>query len=119
MRLIDLATEMMEKYNREMPIVFNTIQLYRHDRLEFLKKSHEVAKKGGYILAVKLVRGAYMEKERERAKEMGYPSPIHPDKDATDRDFDAALIIVWKILMKLLLLPERTTKKAFRILRRK
>jgi proline dehydrogenase len=86
-----LATEMMEKYNEKMPIVFNTIQLYRHDRLEFLKKSHERAKKEGYILAVKLVRGAYMEKERERAKEMGYPSPIQPDKAATDRDFDAAV----------------------------
>lgn len=86
-----LATEMMEKYNREKPIVFNTIQLYRHDRLDFLKKSHEAAKKDGYIYAVKLVRGAYMEKERERAKEMGYPSPIHPDKAATDRDFNLAV----------------------------
>ncbi len=86
-----LATEMMEQYNQKMPIVFNTIQLYRQDRLEFLKKSHEQAKKDGYILAVKLVRGAYMEKERERAKEMNYPSPIQPDKAATDRDFDAAV----------------------------
>lgn len=86
-----LATEMMKKYNREQPIVFNTIQLYRKDRLEFLKKSHEEAKKDGYILAVKLVRGAYMEKERERAKENDYPSPIQTDKAATDRDFDAAV----------------------------
>lgn len=86
-----LATEMMEKYNREKPIVFNTIQLYRHDRLEFLKKSHAVAKEKGYILAVKLVRGAYMEKERERAAEMNYPSPIQPDKAATDRDYNAAV----------------------------
>lgn len=86
-----LATEMMEKYNREKPIVFNTIQLYRHDRLEFLKKSHAEAKEKGYILAVKLVRGAYMEKERERAAEMNYPSPIQPDKAATDRDYNAAV----------------------------
>lgn len=85
-----LATDMMKTFNREMPIVFNTIQLYRVDRLEFLKKSHEQAKKDGYILAVKLVRGAYMEKERLRAEELGYPSPIQPDKAATDRDFDAA-----------------------------
>ena len=86
-----LATEMMEKYNREKPIIYNTIQLYRHDRLAFLKESHEEAKKDGYILAVKLVRGAYMEKERERAEEMDYPSPIQPDKAATDRDFDQAV----------------------------
>ncbi|MDQ6786761.1 MAG: proline dehydrogenase family protein [Acidobacteriota bacterium] len=86
-----LATEMMEKYNREKPIIFNTIQLYRTDRLEYLKKSHEKAKAEGYLLAVKLVRGAYMEKERDRADEMDYPSPIQPDKAATDRDFNAAL----------------------------
>lgn len=89
---IDLMAEnMMEKYNEETPIVFTTIQLYRHDRLEFLKKSHERAKEAGYIYAVKLVRGAYMEKERERAAEMDYPSPIQPDKTSTDRDFDAAI----------------------------
>ncbi|HLM60983.1 MAG TPA: proline dehydrogenase family protein, partial [Pyrinomonadaceae bacterium] len=86
-----LATEMMEKYNHEKPLIYNTIQLYRHDRLEFLKQSHERARRVGYILAVKLVRGAYMEKERERAAEMNYPSPIQPDKAATDRDFDAAI----------------------------
>ncbi len=86
-----LATEMMEKYNPEKPIVFNTIQLYRHDRFEFLKQSHQAAKEKGYVLAVKLVRGAYMEKERIRAEEMDYPSPIQPNKEATDRDFDAAI----------------------------
>jgi len=87
----NLAREMMEKYNREKPIIYNTIQLYRTDRLEFLKKSHEEAKRKGYFLAVKLVRGAYMEKERARAEELGYPSPIQPDRAATDRDYDAAL----------------------------
>jgi proline dehydrogenase len=86
-----LAAEAMEKYNREKPLIFNTIQLYRRDRLEFLKKSHEIAKEKGYLLAVKLVRGAYMEKERERAEESGYESPIQPDKNATDRDYDSAL----------------------------
>jgi proline dehydrogenase len=86
-----LAAEAMEKYNCEKPLIFNTIQLYRHDRLEFLKKSHEIAKEKGYLLAVKLVRGAYMEKERERAAEMGYESPIQPDKNATDNDFNASL----------------------------
>jgi proline dehydrogenase len=87
----DLATGMMEQLNAEKPIIFNTIQLYRKDRLEFLKQSHEKAKQGKYILAVKLVRGAYMEKEREHAEEMNYPSPIQDSKEATDRDFDAAI----------------------------
>jgi proline dehydrogenase len=86
-----LATEMMEKYNQERPLIFNTIQLYRHDRLEFLKKSHQEAKEKGYFYAVKLVRGAYMEKERARAAELGYESPIQPDKESTDRAYNAAL----------------------------
>jgi proline dehydrogenase len=86
-----LAEQMMQTYNRDLPIVYTTIQLYRTDGLEFLKTSHAKAKEKGYIYAVKLVRGAYMEKERERAEEMGYPSPIQPDKDATDRDYDAAV----------------------------
>jgi proline dehydrogenase len=87
----NLATAMMEKFNREKPLIFNTLQMYRSDRLEFLKQAHAQAKESGYILAVKLVRGAYMEKERKRAAEMGYPSPIQPDKQSTDRDYDAAL----------------------------
>ena len=86
----DLAEEMMVRYNTEKAVVFNTAQLYRHDRLEFLKQSYEKAKAGGYYLGMKVVRGAYMEKERNRAEEMGYPSPIQPDKASTDRDFDAA-----------------------------
>ncbi len=89
---IDLmATEMAEEYNRELPLIYNTVQLYLHDRLQFLKDSHRKAREKGYIYAVKLVRGAYMEKERERAAELGYPSPIQPDKAATDRDFDLAV----------------------------
>lgn len=87
----DLATEMMDKYNREVPIVYNTLQMYRHDRLEFLKKSHRIARENNYLYAAKLVRGAYMEKERERAEQMDYPSPIQPSKEATDRDFNAAV----------------------------
>ncbi|PYS98955.1 MAG: proline dehydrogenase [Acidobacteria bacterium] len=86
-----LATEMMEKYNRRSPIVFNTLQMYRTDRLQYLRDARKQAKSDGYILAVKLVRGAYMEKERDRANEMGYESPIQPDKKATDRDYNAAL----------------------------
>lgn len=86
-----MATEMMEKFNRELPIVYNTIQLYRTDRLQYLRNARKEASKEGYWLGMKLVRGAYMEVERERAEEMGYPSPIHPDKTATDEDYNAAI----------------------------
>ena len=86
-----LAEEMMNEFNRNGAIVYNTIQLYRNDRLEFLKSSFETAKKGGYKLGLKLVRGAYMEKERIRSKEQGYPSPIHDSKADTDRDYNLAL----------------------------
>ena len=86
-----IAQEMMVKYNRTNPIIYNTIQLYRHDRLAFLKESFAHADKEGYFLGVKLVRGAYMEKERTRAEKMGYASPIQPDKESSDRDFNAAL----------------------------
>ncbi|MFD1552040.1 proline dehydrogenase [Putridiphycobacter roseus] len=86
-----MADAMMAKYNKEKACVYNTIQMYRHDRLDFLKTSHQKAKNGNYILGVKLVRGAYMEKERDRAKAKGYTSPIQPNKAATDRDYNLAL----------------------------
>lgn len=86
-----LTMEMMEAFNKEKVVVYNTIQLYRHDRLHFLKLSHKIAQQQGFLLGVKLVRGAYMEKERNRAKEMGYPSPIQADKDASDKDYDLAV----------------------------
>jgi proline dehydrogenase len=86
-----LATEMMERFNRERAIVYNTIQLYRTDRLEFLRNARRQAKLDGYIYAAKLVRGAYMEKERERAVEKGYPSPIYENKAATDTAYDDAI----------------------------
>ena len=86
-----LAILMMEQYNLEKVIVFNTYQLYRHDRLQFLRDSHEAALKRNFILGAKLVRGAYMEKERKRAELMKYPSPIQPDKAATDSDYNLAV----------------------------
>lgn len=86
---IDSITNlMMSRYNKEKVSVFNTFQMYRHDRLAFLKKSYEEANKQGYLLGAKLVRGAYMEKERARAEEMGYDSPINPTKQATDEQFN-------------------------------
>ena len=86
-----LTMEMMEIFNKEKVIVYNTIQLYRHDRLHFLKLSHRIALQQGFMLGLKLVRGAYMEKERARAKERGYASPIQPDKESTDLDYNEAL----------------------------
>jgi proline dehydrogenase len=87
----DLVTEMMRKYNKEKTIVFNTLQMYRWDRLDYLKKLHEVAKKEGFFIGMKLVRGAYMEKENKRAEEKNYVSPICVSKEATDINYDAAV----------------------------
>ncbi len=86
----ETVEEMMRKYNKERAVVFNTWQMYRHDRLEHLKKWCERAK-GHYFVGAKFVRGAYMEKERKRAEEKGYPSPIHPNKEATDKAYNDAL----------------------------
>ena len=83
-----LTVLMMETHNRERCVVYNTMQLYRHDRLQFIRDSYEAARERGFILGAKLVRGAYMEKERARAVEKGYPSPIQPDKESTDRDYN-------------------------------
>lgn len=86
-----MVHEMMVKYNKEKAIVYNTIQMYRHDRLEFMKKHMDWAKEVGVHYGVKIVRGAYMEKERERAAEKGYRDPIQPDKASCDKDFNAVL----------------------------
>jgi proline dehydrogenase len=87
-----LSMEMMEIFNKEKVIVYNTIQLYRHDRLHFLRISHQIAKQQGFKLGMKLVRGAYMEKERERAYDLSYESPIQLDKAATDKDYDDSVL---------------------------
>jgi proline dehydrogenase len=89
--LDELTNEMMYKYNRKKCYVYNTIQLYRWDRLNYLKTEVAEAKVQGYLYGAKLVRGAYMEKERERAKELGYKSPIHTNKKGVDADFDEAV----------------------------
>ncbi len=86
-----LVDEMMSLYNKDKITVWNTFQLYRRDKLDFLKKSHEKAQSKGYLLGAKLVRGAYMDKEAERAKELDYPNPIHDSKEDSDADFDAAV----------------------------
>ena len=86
-----LVEEMMRKYNRKKAIVFNTLQCYRWDRMDYLKKLHATARKEGYILGIKAVRGAYLEKENDRAEEMGYASPICLSKVATDENFNAVI----------------------------
>ena len=86
-----LVEEMMESFNTEKVVVYNTLQLYRKDRLEYLKSSYDRAKAKGYKLGVKLVRGAYLDQERDRAADQGYPSPIQNSKEDTDRDYDMAV----------------------------
>jgi proline dehydrogenase len=86
-----LAIDMMMLFNKEKLIVYNTYQLYRHDKLAHIKADHLIAKEAGFVLGAKVVRGAYMEKERKRAAEKGYLSPIQPDKASTDKDYNAAI----------------------------
>lgn len=91
----DLVLEMMQKYNVEKPIVFTTLQCYRWDRLAYLKELHEDGNEKGYHLGIKIVRGAYMEKERARAEEKDYDSPICKDKPETDAHFNAMLVYIF------------------------
>jgi proline dehydrogenase len=87
----DVTEEMMARYNRSKAIVFTTLQMYRWDRLDYLKRLISDARASNYRLGVKIVRGAYMEQERERAREFDYPSPINPTQEATHRDYNAAI----------------------------
>ncbi len=87
----EIVHDMMRKFNKEKAIIYNTAQLYRWDRLDYLKNLHEIAKNEGFHVGMKVVRGAYMEIERERASEKGYKSPICVDKAATDVNYDAAV----------------------------
>lgn len=97
----DLTTHMMTLYNTRKPIVYSTLQMYRKDRLTYLKQSLESATQGNYFLGIKIVRGAYLEKERDRAKEKGYPSPIQDNKQNTDNDYDSALLFCLENIHKI------------------
>ena len=90
----DLVEQMMRQFNRERVVVYNTYQLYRKDKLADLHKAYENARSENYLLGAKLVRGAYMVKERERAVELNYPSPIQESKEDTDRDYNEALKVL-------------------------
>jgi proline dehydrogenase len=118
-----LSMLMMDQYNKEKAVVFNTIQHYRHDRMEFLKDSIEAAETRNFILGMKLVRGAYMEKERLRATEMNYASPIQPDKASTDRDYDEGVKLCLDHIHNVSLIiathNEESNLKATRILQEK
>ncbi|WP_456441544.1 proline dehydrogenase family protein [Psychroserpens sp.] len=89
-----LCEEMMQKYNQEKPIVYNTLQTYRWDRFDYLKDIHERAKSQNFKVGLKIVRGAYMEKERDRAEDKGYRSPICDTKKATDENFNACMTYI-------------------------
>ncbi len=88
-----VVIEMMQKYNKKKCIVFNTYQMYRHDRIAILEADIEKAREEKFFLGAKFVRGAYMERERARAAKMGYEDPIQPDRESTDRDYNLALKI--------------------------
>ncbi len=90
--LDQLAEAMMAEFNRDRVTVFNTVQLYRHDRLDYLKNFLGNTRQKPWIAGLKLVRGAYMEKERQRAAKMHYPSPIQPDRESTDRDYNESVL---------------------------
>jgi proline dehydrogenase len=90
----NLVNEMMAKFNIKRALIWNTVQMYRTGRLEYLAADLERAKSKGYLLGYKFVRGAYMEKERERAQLMGYADPIQPNKEASDKNFNAAIDFV-------------------------
>ena len=87
----DIALNMMQKYNTKSAIIYNTAQLYRWDRLQYIKELHQKAKAENFYIGLKLVRGAYIEKERERAGKLGYKDPMQKTKENTDNDFDSAL----------------------------
>jgi len=97
----DLVTDMMRRYNKDKAIVFNTLQMYRHDRLDYLKELHGIAKTERFYIGMKLVRGAYMEKENKRAVEKEYPTPICKSKEATDANYDAAVVYMTDHLNKM------------------
>jgi len=92
-RIDELVFMMMKKYNRDRPIIYGTWQMYRHDRLAHLEQSIQMAKNEGFWLGVKQVRGAYLEKENERAHLMGYPTPMQKSREDTSKDYDQGIAL--------------------------
>lgn len=119
----DLVTEMMQKYNKEKAVIFNTLQMYRWDRIDYLKKLHKQAKQEGFYIGMKVVRGAYMEKENKRAEEKGYKSPICVSKQATDENYDSAVDYMVKHIDKMAIFAgthnEESSYKLMRLMEQK
>ena len=86
-----LTYELMMLHNKEEAIVYNTYQLYRHEALKNMQRAYDRLGGKGFFFGAKVVRGAYMEKERARAESLGYVDPIQPDKASTDKDYNLAL----------------------------
>lgn len=115
----ELTTEMMERFNKERVVVINTLQMYRADRLEFLKTSYQTAREKGYYYGVKFVRGAYMEKERERAKAKGYADPICVNKEASDRNYNEAVAYLAEHLEHSMIIAGSHNEESARLLAEK
>ncbi len=111
-----LAEEMIFTFNQHKSIVYNTLQMYRHDRLAYLGTLLEKCKENKVFLGVKIVRGAYMEKERERAAQLGYQDPIQPNKEASDRDYDAALRFVIQNITQISLVAGTHNEESCKVL---
>lgn len=111
-----LALDMMERFNKTHAIVYNTYQMYRHDKLQSIKSDYEQALDENFILGAKIVRGAYMEKERKRAEEMGYPSPIQISKASTDADYDEALRFCVKHIDRIAIVAGTHNEQSCRLL---
>jgi len=94
----DVVLDLMRKFNKEWPCIINTFQMYRHDRLAYLQSVLVFSKNEGFILGAKLVRGAYLEKERNRAEQLNFSSPINPNKETTDNHFNKGLELIIKNL---------------------
>ncbi len=112
----DLTGEMMQRFNRDRVVVINTLQMYRRDRLDYLKSSVAEAREKGYYYGAKFVRGAYMEKERERAREKGYPDPIHPNKEASDVCYNDGIAYLLDYLDTAMLIAGSHNEESARLL---
>jgi proline dehydrogenase len=117
----DIVERLMRKYNTKRPYIYNTLQMYRWDRMEYLQEQHRKAKEGGYYLGYKLVRGAYLEKENARAESMGYPTPICSSKEETDSNFNNAVRFIMNNLKQISMFAgthnESSTKLILEIMR--
>lgn len=112
----ELCLEMMQTFNKERPIVFNTLQMYRHDRLEYLKELDSISQRDGFHIGLKIVRGAYMEKEREHALKKGIASPIQADKASTDKDYNEACTFMAERLDRFALVAGSHNEKSAQLL---